>query len=416
MKDFYALKVGAIWRQFKTEGFAFWMICGYLFIEYVRPQAIIPELDILPWGKLFVILAFVGWIFQRERIWVSSGINILMVLFFCCILASCYFSYWPNLSYGFLSEYYLWLIIYFLIINIVNTRKRFVIFLLIFLVASAKLSFSLARIWAFRGFGFASWGLKGPPGYFENSGELAIQMAIFWPIALAFAISLKPRISRGKFALLAAMPLTAMATIVGASSRGGQLAMLVQLVGQFYKKLFRIKTILALGLILVLGWNILPNEQQTRMLEMGQDISSQQRLLYWSHGIDMIADHPFFGVGFFNFVPYYNQNYSDDLLVSEAQLAHNIFIQVGADLGLVGLTCYMALVVGAFITAGSAAKTANRNGQDDRLFEALARAFNWSFLGFLIAGQFVSVVYYPFMWIHMAMVVALRNIVRNSNQ
>src|SRR5690606_24743667 len=124
-----------------------------------------------------------------------------------------------------LANFYTWMIIYFLIINIVNTRKRFFIFIFIFFLASFKLSFSLARVWAFRGFSFTSWGLMGPPGFFQNSGELAIQMAVFWPLALATAISLKPYVVTWKRWALFAMPITAGMVILGSSSRGGQLAL-----------------------------------------------------------------------------------------------------------------------------------------------------------------------------------------------
>jgi putative inorganic carbon (HCO3(-)) transporter len=42
---------------------------------------------------------------------------------------------------------------------------------------------------------------------------------------------------------------------------------------------------------------------------------------------------------------------------------------------------------------------------------SLSRGFDAAFMGFLIAGQFVTVGYYPFMWIHLALVVSLKNTV-----
>ena len=38
------------------------------------------------------------------------------------------------------------------------------------------------------------------------------------------------------------------------------------------------------------------------------------------------------------------------------------------------------------------------------------------FVGFLIAGQFVSVVYYPFMWIQLAIIASILNIYTNLSQ
>lgn len=176
IQDFYQLDLGAIWRYFKSETLAFWMICAYLFLEYVRPQSIYPAIDILPWTQIAVLGALVGCFLDKSVRWASSSINVWLSLFFVVILLSSFFAYWPDVSYSQLKNLYTWIIIYFLIINIINTERRLFIFLCIFLIASFKLSLSLSIKWAERGFSFTDWGLKGPPGFFENSGELAIQM------------------------------------------------------------------------------------------------------------------------------------------------------------------------------------------------------------------------------------------------
>src|SRR5690606_23412386 len=187
MEDLYALKPSAIWRQFKSEHFSFWMVCGYLFVEYVRPQSIITALDFLPWASMFLILALVGALVDPTVKWVKAPANKWMIAFMGIILISSALAFRPNISYARLNFFYTWVIIYFLIINIVNTRERFYLFLGVFIIASFKISFSLALKWAQRGFGFTTWGLMGPPGFFQNSGELAIQMAVFFPIAFAIA-------------------------------------------------------------------------------------------------------------------------------------------------------------------------------------------------------------------------------------
>jgi hypothetical protein len=191
-EDIFSLNIGSLWRCFKSESFAFWMICSYLFIEYVRPQSIIPALDILPWAQLALIGALLGAVLDKTVKWVSSFANILLILFFVVILLSSVSAHWPQVSYNNLDKIYNWILIYFLVICIVNTRQRFLIFLLVFLLASFKISSSLALTWAQRGFSFTGWGLMGPPGFFENSGELAIQMAMYWPVALAISLFLKP--------------------------------------------------------------------------------------------------------------------------------------------------------------------------------------------------------------------------------
>jgi len=124
IQDFYALDFGAMWHYFKSETLAFWMICVYLFLEYVRPQSIYPVLDFLPWTQIAVLGALVGCFLDKTVRWVSCSINATLILFFLVILASSIFAYRPDVSYSQLNKFYTWFVIYFLIINIVNTEKR----------------------------------------------------------------------------------------------------------------------------------------------------------------------------------------------------------------------------------------------------------------------------------------------------
>lgn len=402
--DFYSLKIGLIWRYFKGESFAFWMICFYLIIEYVRPQLIFPALDFFDWAKLALIGALVGAFSDKTVRWVSSSINVLLILFLLIIILSSVLAYFPSVSYAHLKDYYLWVIIYFLIINIVNNRKRFFIFLSIFLIASFKLSLSLSIVWAKRGFSFTTWGLMGPPGFFQNSGGLSIQMLVFWPIAWIFVHCLKPYISKRWYWFLMLMPITAIMVILGASSRGAQLALIVQLIAANYKSILKPKALISIGVAFVLIWTLMPDAQKSRFDTMGKDKTSEQRLLYWKDGIKMIKKYPILGVGYFNFPPYLAEFYPDDLLYKNAQLPHNLFIQVGTDTGLAGTFLLILLLVTAFRKAQTFRAIGCEKSQ-----RQIGTYANLSLIGFFVASQFVTVLYYPYFWIHLALLISMRN-------
>lgn len=407
LQQLFELRVKYFWQYFRTESFAFWMICAYLFLEYFRPQSIYPQLAFLPWTQLAVLGAFVGCFSDKSVRWVKSPINAGMLIFLLVILASSLLAYWPAISHQNLENFYTWFVIYFLIINIVNSERRLFIFVCIFLLASFKLSLSLSLTWAKRGFAFTDWGLKGPPGFFENSGELAIQMLVFWPVALAFAFCLRPYVSRLKYYILLLMPITAVMVILGASSRGAQLALLVQLIVLNYRSIFKPKVLLACAVILSVLWAVLPEEQKDRFRVVGDDRTSQQRLLYWENGLEMINDHPILGVGYFNFIPYYERFYREDMLYGSAELPHNILVQVGTDTGYLGVLVFMSLILVALRKMKALSKVSV--GFKDRIYLSPS-GLNLSLIGFFFAGQFVTVAYYPFLWIHLAFVVVSYNI------
>ena len=88
------------------------------------------------------------------------------------------------------------------------------------------------------------------------------------------------------------------------------------------------------------------------------------RLNIWAAALGMVAEHPLFGVGFghfsghmmgylrdLEFIPAYGQ-------YAQGSLAHNTFISVAAELGLVGLALYVCVVWGSFKTAYESAGTA----------------------------------------------------------
>lgn len=407
-EDFYSLRVVRVWKHFKSQSFAFWMVCGYLFFEYVRPQSLYPAIDFIPWTQLTVIGAILGCFIDKTVTWVSSPANKLLILLFFIILISSYFAYFPDVSFRNLENYYLWVVIYFVIINIVNTKQRFFIFLSVFLLASFKLSLPLAIVWAKRGFSFTDWGLMGPPGFFQNSGELAIQMLVFWPISLAFCYAVKKYVSNTTFLILTIMPITAIMVVLGASSRGAQLALTVQIVLLNHRRIFNPKVVIAATVALALVWTFIPDEQKQRFSSIGEDRTSQQRLLYWENGFEMIKENPILGVGFFNFPSYFEKYYPEDKLFEYAELPHNIFIQVGTDAGILGLGVFLIFV--AFLYKSSVVK----NYENDFL-RIILKYMNVSLIGYIVAGQFVTVAYYPFLWIHAALVVSMVNIISKED-
>ncbi len=406
IENFYAFKFGAMWTYCKTQHFAFWMICSYLFVEFVRPQSIIPALNFLPWAMLFILFSGIGACLDKSVVWVSAPANKWMILLLITVIISILTAFYPAVAKKHFMDFFNWLIIYFLIITIINTKERFYIFLCVFLISGAKIAVGTAKVWAFRGFSFTSWGLSGPPGYFQNSGELAILMLVLFPLFFFMAQALKSRVTKWESYILMILWICPILTILGASSRGAQIALVLELLIIFRKSFFRIKPLVFVMVLSVALFQLMPDEQKKRFSESGDDKTSQQRLLYWQHGQEMIYDYPFTGVGFFNFSPYYEDHFSHDMLYPHAELPHNIFIQVGTDVGLIGLACFGILILSCMWESIKIA----RNSAIDPVWRAIVAGLGMGVLGFALAGQFVTVTYYPFLWINLSFIMAARNI------
>lgn len=408
VEDFYAFKVKNMWAYFKSQHFSFWMICGYLFFEFVKPQALFPPIAVIPWAQLLLIGALAGVFSDPSIKKVSSAANILLILFSITIAVSIFTATYPEVSKMYYMDFYSWAIIYFLITKIVNTKERFYIFLLIFVLAAGKIAFGTSKSWVSRGFSFTTWGLMGPKGYFQNSGELAILMLMLFPLAFNLYFHLKEKVKTWEKILLALFWICPILTILGASSRGAQVALVVQLAFMFRKSIFKIKPLIGIIILCTSIYYLLPQEQKDRFSSAGDDKTSQQRLLYWENGWEMMKDNPLTGVGFFNFIPYYESHYRSDMLYASAQLPHNIFIQVGTDAGFIALFFFILLILYALGIAASMA----RDKRLDLLDRSMAAGLGYGILGWVIAGQFVTVTYYPFFWVHLAFLVSMSAILK----
>lgn len=409
--DFYAFKIKNMWSYFKSQHFSFWMICGYLFFEFVKPQALFPIIDVLPWAQLLLIGAVIGALMDSAVKWVPSIANIYVIFFAILILISIMTAHYPEVSRLNFMNFFGWVIIYFLIINIVNTPNRFYIFLIIYLFAAGKVALGTTKSWAGRGFSFTDWGLMGPRGYFQNSGELAILMLMLFPLAFYMYQALKDRVNLWERIVLLAFWICPILTILGASSRGAQVALLVQFIVMFRKSIFKFKALLGISILIVSMFFLLPEEQKQRFSSAGEDRTSQQRLLYWENGWDMMLDHPLTGIGFYNFIPYFEAYYPEDMLYRTAQLPHNIFVQVGTDAGFPALIIFLLIIVYCLSTTHKITKLT----QSSDVSSAFAAGLGVGVLGFVLAGQFVTVAYYPFLWVHLSFIVVLKSFYLNES-
>ncbi|MBK8163192.1 MAG: hypothetical protein IPK65_08605 [Gammaproteobacteria bacterium] len=266
ISDFYALKIKALWAGLKQEHISFWMLCIYFFFEYVRPQSVYPVIDVLPYARIFLALTIISAFADPSVKWVSNVGNKLIVLFAMVAVLSGLFAFKPMVAWDNHTFLLNWVLVYFLMVCIINTEKRLFLFICAFLLFNLKMSQHGFFSWAQRGFTFASWGLSGSPGWFQNSGEFSLEMLIFMPLAIAFIIALKERWGKYQKWALYFLPISAAASIIGASSRGGQLGLVAIGIWLLLKSKRRIKAMVLLSVIGLALFYLLASARWERMI------------------------------------------------------------------------------------------------------------------------------------------------------
>lgn len=404
MEGLYAIKIRKIISTIREEGWAFIFICAYLFFEYVRPQSIYPLIDVFPWVPALLIMSF-GAHFSGGGLKLHPNLlNKLIVLYAVTVVLSSAFSQYPDISFSKWRVFFDWFIIYFLIVLIINNEKRFFIFFLSFLIYSFKMSQHGFISWMARGFSFTTWGITGAPGWFQNSGEVGIQMCIYVPLAIAFILGTYRFLSKPKLLFFLLMPFTGIGTAIASSSRGALVGLAIAGLRPLFTRarVFFISAV-ALFVVLTITIMVIPDQFRKRLEEAGTDRTSLHRIERWEHGIDAMREYPALGVGFEAWTTYYPKTYQME--DKGTLLIHNIFLQCGSELGYSGLSVFIFMI---FACYANTRKVRNLSrGQNDQFLTMIAYGLDAALLGFLGSGFFVTVLYYPYFWIHCALTTCL---------
>jgi putative inorganic carbon (HCO3(-)) transporter len=400
-RSLYTLRLWSIWRFLKKQPVSYWLICLYLFFEYVRPQSIYQSIDLLPWAFLSIVLCSAAFLVERRSWRLTTPADWLLVLFGLVVLAASAVAYSPATSLAALPLFVSWIVIYILISNVVITEQRFLVFILSFLLYNLKMSLHATRTWAAIGFAFRDWGVLGAPGWFHNSGEFGIEMTMFLPISVCFIVALRRYWSRGKLALLTLLPATSVIGMLASASRGALLGGAAVLFWFLMRSRHRVRTLIGTTAVVIAAVVLLPNKQKERLTSIGTDPTSVSRLTYWKDGIKIANEHPILGVGYANWGDYYRRYYNP-----RGQLPHNIFVEAGAELGYTGLLVFGLLIAYTFVVNSRTRKIARQLPEGGFLF-GMTNGLDGALVGYLVSGFFVTVLYYPFFWINLAMTVAL---------
>jgi putative inorganic carbon (hco3(-)) transporter len=406
--------IGSMWLGLRQESLPLYCVLGYLLFEYGRPQQIYEWLDIFPFSAAFLALSVILALREKPGVGLGARATLTLALFTLLILVSSLAAYSASLAFKNFYIYLNWLLVYISFVCILRTERRWVLALAMFLLLSFKMSQHGLRMWVARGLAFADWGLGGPPGWFENSGELGIQMCVFLPLAIAFILAFKAHWGRIIQGIAWLMPLSASATIIGSSSRGAVLGGFAAIAPLVLRSKYKWRAMLAAAVLLIVGYVVMPPEFLARFDSAGDDATSVSRLTRWKGGMDMMWDHPLLGVGYFNWPIYYGPTYEPG--VHGALLSHNIFVQVGAELGVTGLLLFIVMILSCLKMTRAIRRAAQANPSIAH-YVHFANGLDGALLGYLVSGFFVTVFFYPYFWVNLAFTVSLyNNIVRlNTN-
>jgi O-antigen ligase len=274
----------------------------------------------------------------------------------------------------------------------------------------------------------AVFGIAQPPssavestratGTVGDPNELAAALLVGLALGAGFAVA---RGSSSAFRLggLLAIPLCA-AGIFLSASRGGLIALGAMLVvGALAAGRWRVAIAILLVALTTVGafyfTQVAPLPARERLLTPN---GGSGRSDLWKVGLRMVRAHPLGGVGVGNSehaaANYVIRpgiiHYASLIFSSDPFPVHNTYLQVLAEMGVVGLLLFLAIIVACLGCALRAAHLAAE--REDVTLEALARGVFLALVGALVADFFISVQYDKLLWLLLGLCPAMLAIAR----
>lgn len=395
----------------KRRPFVFGAIVIFFGLYYYRPEDFISPLSYIPMAKVVGIIAFGALIFGimgGGKVQIPKAIKILWLLLFhmsLCIpfalwRGGAFNAVWGKFSKGVVVA----MLISMTVVNLREIRKL----VWIQLSAVALVTFLSIALQHYNPDGRLA-GIQN--SILSNPNDLAINIAITFPLALAFLLQ-----DRGFRKILWALGLGFMCLgVVLTSSRSGLLALVTSIticIWEYGIKGKRTNLVVATILCAMLGLGVAVSSSHYRArlesivmgnIEGSGDKGSRAARIYLlKKSLYVAVTHPIFGVGPGCF----------PLVDSEWVVAHNAYTELAAEAGIPALLLFLAAIWAAFQNIVTVRKS--QQYRDDSELQLLTQAM-WAGLAAYLAGSFfASTEYNMYPYFIMGYTSALLRIVSGS--
>jgi len=130
--------------------------------------------------------------------------------------------------------------------------------------------------------------------------------------------------------------------------------------------------------------------------ETGAEVSTKARVELAKAGVSMMEAHPLFGIGLGQFKSvefHYNPVLTD--LEPDPKIAHDTYVQLGAEGGIPTLALYLAILL---VTLSTCRRVQKAPGMPDDI-AALALSFQIGLIGVMVAEFFLTAQYVKEVWV-----------------
>jgi probable O-glycosylation ligase (exosortase A-associated) len=375
----------------------------YFLYEFLRPYDFIPALRPLKLAMIIEILTLISWLIclarTKDKInW--SKFNWIFLAFLTIIAFTVITAANNRSAYNTFQSMMVTFIMFVIATNVVDSLSR--LNKLIWLLLLIHFYFALKGIYNYTVIhtvvaGQQTSGMVGS-GYVGDENDFALALNIMIPFAFFMVVYSGSKIK--KFLGLILL-ITSVFGVICSFSRGGWIGLVVALLYCILKSKRRLAS-LGFALLLTIALITLVPSNYWKEVETISDVKEKTavtRINYWKAALRMYKDHPIIGVGASNggiWMPEYVTGFKNPA-TQWGRTFHGTIPQVMAELGSLGLACYLLMIFYAIKYLSRIKKRKVSEG-DSNFVEFIANSIIGGIIAYLVTATFLSTAYYPQLW------------------
>lgn len=386
-----------------------------IFLEYFRPTTYLPLIGALKLNVLIPVGTF-ALCFLATRNRPSNGAvlteaNGLWLMFFLSLIVLALFTADVTLyAYNTLSGVVGYFLLFFVVSKELTSESRIRGFMLLLIAthfALVVLNPNVILEPQTRSY------IRGVT-FLGDGNDFALSLCILLPWCLYLARSAEGKLLRWTGAGCGVLLLLA---IIGTQSRGATLALIAMSLYLWSRSRRKVLGLVIMLFAVVVVGVIATDQYLNRVesiAEYQDDGSAMNRLKAWNAAIRMAADNPLVGAGAGHFPRAYGTEYRPPG-VGRTQLAwhtaHSMYFLALGELGVPGMIFVLGFLWTNYRKNNRILKAGQELARDDPEAERvrwLFLALNCSLVGFGVAGAFLSVLYYPHLFVIGGLLAAAR--------
>jgi len=316
----------------------------------------------------------------------------------------------PDLSWLWIDFFARLMLVSFLMIRLITTKRRFIAVLGVIALSigyhSAKGGVAFLLVGGTR---FA----EGLGGAFTDNGHYALAIVMILPFVLACAQNVEWPWVRG--VLLLVIPLSCL-TVVGTFERSGFLALVTVVLAYSLLQPKRGRALVVAAVVALIAVAVIPvpkgyadRMRTIRTYEEVGDASALGRLHFWQVAWDMALDKPL-GIGLRNYEPLYDSYDFSNGLYGRERAVHNSHLQILAENGFAGFGVWLFLLGYSYLLLIRVRRRSSRgscpNGSN-RFYLTTSNGLIASQTAFVVGGTFLSAAHNDLTWYSFGLVAAL---------